>query len=408
VNWLYDLFFTSKVPGLTAIKDLLNVIALVNALLLGAGLALASSVNRDELVAADDLWFNDPTSPLTKWYKSPSSSGGPNASIPPSSILHEDTEIALSLFFVGLIGVVWIYTDMLSKTRRTKDKSYWLKFFEQRDKRGLKNYYGFFDTVLGRIDPLVALEMKFDEVGDMMWDTPDRRAAATPFFDEQRDERWKRQLAIEHCLFRAPHGFTPRPEIEVEVKVYSQMSVDTLGKLLANLQNEEARVYEREVLMRDKRREREGNLRGHAFYLWWGFAKYSILLLIATTTFGCIFSIFAMRDLYIIKYPDAWIEKYGYSDVAHGLSNASSPSSYGNVWYGLIFEVCAIIVVLSTGLGTARKVRMTMMILFVTRSCALPYIQYFSVPSRKQISQSSSGRVCRTHSLGRLSAVGRD
>jgi hypothetical protein len=190
------------------------------------------------------------------------------------------------------------------------------------------------------------------------------------------------------------------------------MSVDTLGKLLANVQNEEARVYEREVLLRDKRREREGNLRGHAFFLWWGFAKYSILLLIATTTFGCFYCILSMRDLYIIKYPEAWVEKYGISDNDHGLSNTSSPTSYGAAWFQLIVFGSAVIIVLTTGLGTARKVRvmmrMTMMILFVTRSCALPYVQYFSVPSRKQISQSSSGRVRRKRSLGRLSAVGRD
>jgi len=90
--------------------------------------------------------------------------------------------------------------------------------------------------------------------------------------------------------------------------------------------------------------------------LWWGFAKYSVLLLIVTTAFGCIYCVLAMRDLFIIKYPDAFVEKFGYSDVAHGLTNWASPTSYGNAWFQLVFSGCAAFIVISTGLGTAQKV----------------------------------------------------
>ena len=384
LNWFYDLFFTSKVPAHGQIKELLNIVALVNALLLGAILALASSVNRDELLAADNVWFNNSTSPASKWYKSTTSTSN---IIPPSSSLHENTSIGLSLFFAGLIGVVWVYSDMLAKTGQTKNFSYWLKFFEVRD--GLirdekLKLNTLFESVF-RTDPLIIFESRFDEVGDAMWDTPDRRAATVPLFDEQRDERWKRKLAIEHCLFRAPNGFAPRAEIEADVKVYSQMSVDTLGKLLVSVQNEEARVYEREVMMKDRRRQLEGNMRGHAFFLWWGFAKYSVLLLIGVTTFGCIFSILTMRDLFIIKYPDPWIEKYGVSDEKHGLQNTASPTSYGNAWFQVVFTVCAVVIVVSTGLGTAQKVRM-ITFCYPSRANFLTPWQPPLVPPREQVS----------------------
>lgn len=62
----------------------------------------------------------------------------------------------------------------------------------------------------------------------------------------------------------------------------------------------------------DFRIERRQKLTGETvFQIYWGYAKYSIFVSMATTIFGCIYAVLACNVLFAIKYPDYYIEKHG-------------------------------------------------------------------------------------------------
>ena len=123
VNLMYDLFFDSSPIGCDSVRSLLDIVGLLNALLLGVALSVLASVNYDDAIKTDErygfgqdgiYWPGDAPASDTQptlvrawaswgWY------------LPPSCLFLEYITNSVSLFFIGVICVVYLYADMVSK-----------------------------------------------------------------------------------------------------------------------------------------------------------------------------------------------------------------------------------------------------------------------------------------------------
>lgn len=116
-NFFWDLFFDGRPPGQSEVKDLLNMVGLLNALLLTTCASVFSSVEFNQLLAADIIW-QDLDTGYGKYWKS-------WYSVPPSNQFYFDVSMSLCMFFIGVIVVVWVFADMLGKTGAARDIEYW-------------------------------------------------------------------------------------------------------------------------------------------------------------------------------------------------------------------------------------------------------------------------------------------
>ena len=119
VNFFWDLFFDGQTPGESEVKDLLEMLGLLNALLLGSGVGIVASVNFAELTAADVL-YADPSQGYSVWW---------TTAVPPSTNFYFWIHWALTMFFIGVVAIVWVYADMLGKTGEACDVEYWKDFY---------------------------------------------------------------------------------------------------------------------------------------------------------------------------------------------------------------------------------------------------------------------------------------
>jgi len=128
VNAMNDLFFDQSVIGLESVKSLLDILGLLNALLLGVAVSILTAVSYDDAIAADErygwgldgiYWVGQPPSDNSmtnyvrayySWYQ-----------VPPSSIFLANISDSISLFFIGVLCVVYMYADMVSKMPDAND-----------------------------------------------------------------------------------------------------------------------------------------------------------------------------------------------------------------------------------------------------------------------------------------------
>jgi len=113
VNFFFDLFFDDSMIGQEASRSLLDVLGLLNALLLGGVLTLMSAVDYQQMIDADNLWwFNEATFESTYWHE--------YYNHPPSVQFNIWIGNSLVLFFAGVLIVVYIYADSVSKATRSE------------------------------------------------------------------------------------------------------------------------------------------------------------------------------------------------------------------------------------------------------------------------------------------------
>ena len=126
INFFWDLFFDARPPGQAEVKDLLNMVGLLNALLLATAASIFVSVNYADLILADKLWggtsgdsaLDGYAKYWNTWYV-----------LPPSNQLFFDISMALCMFFIGVIVVVWVFADMMGKTGESRDIEYFQDFY---------------------------------------------------------------------------------------------------------------------------------------------------------------------------------------------------------------------------------------------------------------------------------------
>ena len=119
VNLIYDTFIDEP-PSLDVVKEMLSMLALVDALMVGSIISVVSSVNYDEILASDIRWTTKPTSNSTSsfYYNYWMSGNNPQFSYPiysPSVTFSKCVALSMFGFFVSLIGVFIIYLDTLGK-----------------------------------------------------------------------------------------------------------------------------------------------------------------------------------------------------------------------------------------------------------------------------------------------------
>ena len=118
INLVYDLIFDEmKSDGL---KDMLNLIGLVDALMLGFSLSVLTSVGFDELIAQDNRYFDESTDPSLNGYYELYHNGdrfswASDKHGSPSSIYAFYTYTSIALLFASLMVTVLIYLDFSSK-----------------------------------------------------------------------------------------------------------------------------------------------------------------------------------------------------------------------------------------------------------------------------------------------------
>jgi hypothetical protein len=122
VNLIYDLIFDTN-PHPDGLKDALNLIGLIDALILGFALSMLTSIDYQELLDADNR-FMDPSvnnDPLGYHEYYESKEFGTTGSV--SAIFAFNIYMAILFMFVSLIIVLLIYLDYVNKSfdARTKD-----------------------------------------------------------------------------------------------------------------------------------------------------------------------------------------------------------------------------------------------------------------------------------------------
>jgi len=118
VNTMWDLFFDESKHSKEAVKSLLDVFALLNALLLGSGLSLASSVTYDDLIKADARFTKnivdgsaiDEYTGLPYHYKAYWDYWYGES--PPSTQFFYYCGNAITLLFVNILILVYVYGDV--------------------------------------------------------------------------------------------------------------------------------------------------------------------------------------------------------------------------------------------------------------------------------------------------------
>ena len=111
LNFFYDLFFNKVPPSPDSVKNLFDVLGLINALLLASPLGMACAFDFAEF-SVIDARFSEETSENALYWKYWKDSG---LDVPPSSVFYRLCITGLALLMVGIIVVVWVYTDMLAK-----------------------------------------------------------------------------------------------------------------------------------------------------------------------------------------------------------------------------------------------------------------------------------------------------
>ena len=112
-NLLYDLFL-DEAPSFSAVKELLNLFALMSTLLLGINIAIASSISFDELQQADLLWTNTTGYYNDFWI----SAKNPFMYVPvytPSVAFSKVNTVCFYFLLTSLLIVVVVYMDGLAK-----------------------------------------------------------------------------------------------------------------------------------------------------------------------------------------------------------------------------------------------------------------------------------------------------
>lgn len=120
INLFYDLFFDEGNTSREAIKSLMDIFALLNALVLGAALALASAVTWDDSTKADELFrYNqrdgDNVDPYTGNAYKYAEYWAQYYDEPPSTTLFNYISTSLVLLFVDILILVYLYADSLAK-----------------------------------------------------------------------------------------------------------------------------------------------------------------------------------------------------------------------------------------------------------------------------------------------------
>lgn len=109
------------------------------------------------------------------------------------------------------------------------------------------------------------------------------------------------------------------------------------------------------------------------FELWWKYARFGIIILLAFTVSSCYYIVDAVNILFLIKYPDYQVATFGRA------YNTQSPIYGMYRRYRLIFTIGGIIMSLVCGIGTARvhieKIRI---------DAAYMYRAYFAYSDRQQ------------------------
>jgi len=116
VNFFYDLFFTERIPDQEAIKNLFDILALLNALLLASALALMCSVTYDDITEADHRYGNVTATDSDSRGYSHYWAANSGFLYPPSQLFYTNVSCSCVQLFVGVLIIVWAYSDLLAKT----------------------------------------------------------------------------------------------------------------------------------------------------------------------------------------------------------------------------------------------------------------------------------------------------
>jgi hypothetical protein len=272
VNFFWDMFFDGRTPGESEVKDLLNMLGLLNALLLESGVGIFASVNFAELTAADEL-YADPTQGYSVWWNS-------GNTLPPSNTFYLRIHLALTMFFTGVLAIVWVFSDMLGKIGEGRDVQFWKDFYKYQDKKSDEQ------------------ELK-PRLSDFQLERLILTTTGRNDFD-----KWR----------YAEYEVTFKPE-EIE-------------------KMEMRRKIHREAV----------------FHIYWGYAKYAVILSILNAIIGCFFAVIACDTLFTIKYPDYCMQKTGTSGFS-----PECPREYSAMITQVIVYGVTIFTVVVTGLGTGAK-----------------------------------------------------
>lgn len=112
INFVYNLILDDSDIAEEGVKKLLDVLGLLNGLLMGAVLTMQSSVTYDELIAADVRFTNSSSTAYDEYW----AKRWVASSVYPSKALYEYSAISLVFIFLGVLIVVYVYADSLSKS----------------------------------------------------------------------------------------------------------------------------------------------------------------------------------------------------------------------------------------------------------------------------------------------------
>jgi hypothetical protein len=74
INFIYDLFLDDSMPSAEGVKNLLDILGLLNALLFGAIVTVFTCVSFNDLTEADNRFMVDPTMGYGKYWSPPGKS----------------------------------------------------------------------------------------------------------------------------------------------------------------------------------------------------------------------------------------------------------------------------------------------------------------------------------------------
>ena len=121
INTAYDLFFDDTTIKHESVRSLLDILGLINALLLGAALSMFMGVDYSELTQVDERYGYGPVPDLsdgyTLWWRE-QRSFSPDVNLRyarPSVFFFINVAKSISLYFVNVIVVVYVYVDMVGK-----------------------------------------------------------------------------------------------------------------------------------------------------------------------------------------------------------------------------------------------------------------------------------------------------
>ena len=115
INLFYDLFFDSSPPSSESTKSLLDVLGLLNALLLATAVSAMTQITFNDLVDADNRYVPDivdSTNIISDGY---AKYWNTYYTVKPSTQLYINLVNCIGLFFLGILTIVYIYTDMTAK-----------------------------------------------------------------------------------------------------------------------------------------------------------------------------------------------------------------------------------------------------------------------------------------------------